>query len=29
MTTDLGLIEFWKDYLFIVTASGSIIGGRL
>ena len=29
MTTDLGMIEFWKDYLFIVAASGSIIGGRL
>ena len=29
MTTDLGKIEFWKDYLFIITASGSIIGGRL
>ena len=29
MTTDICLIEFWKDYLFIVTASGSIIGGRL
>lgn len=29
MTTDLGLIEFWEDYLFIVTVSGSIIGGRL
>lgn len=29
MTTDLGMIEFWKDYLFIVSAGGSIIGGRL
>lgn len=29
MITDLGMIEFWKDYLFIITASGSIIGGRL